>query len=387
MIKKITLLIVAIFFIGEIYSQTSYTYTGVYTGKPRFQILTKRNNAVLGIINVELFPNIALKHTRNFDSLVSKSFYDTTAFHRVIPGFMIQGGDPNSRHGAVSTWGFGQAGQPTVNAEFSAAKHVRGILSAARSSNINSATSQFFICHATAASLNGQYSVYGRVTSGIQYVDTIANAPRNTADRPLQKIEMFVTYIGTNDTIPNPPVLTTPANGATNVDTLTQAILKWAPQSDGIIYTVHFSQDSTFATGTTTLNTGNTQFVTSGLLPPNTKYFWRVMTNNGGHFSVFSPTWKFRTAAPVMDVGIKQNSLIAKQPVIYPNPSTGKFTFSNIEKGNTIEVFDISGKLILEATAKDSAILLDLEGKDKGVYTYRVTNINKEVRQGKLIVK
>lgn len=372
---------------GEIYSQTSYTYTGVYTGKPRFQILTKRNNATLGIINVELFPNIALKHTRNFDSLVSKSFYDTTAFHRVIPGFVIQGGDPNSRHGPKPTWGQGQAGQPTVNAEFSAAKHVRGILSAARSSNINSATSQFFICHAAAASLNGQYSVYGRVTSGINFVDTIVNAPRDVNDNPLVKIEMFVTYIGSNDTIPNPPNLTTPINGATNVDTLTQTFLKWNAQSDGIIYTVNFSQDSTFATGTTTLNTGNLQFVTSSVLPPNTKYYWRVMTNNGGHFSVFSPVWHFRTLAPVNDVGIKQNTKIVEQALIFPNPSSGKFTFQNIEKGNTIEVFDISGKLILETIAKDNSAVIELEGKDKGVYTYRLTNTKHEVRQGKLIVK
>ena len=73
----------------SLFAQITYTYTG----KPIFQILTKRNNAQLGIIKVELFPNIAPHHTRNFDSLVSKKFYDTTAFHRVIPGFMIQGGD------------------------------------------------------------------------------------------------------------------------------------------------------------------------------------------------------------------------------------------------------------------------------------------------------
>src|SRR4051812_41631478 len=168
--KKIILaLFVSIFCLGDVYSQVP-TYT--YTGKPRFQILTKRNNATLGIINVELFPNIAPKHTRNFDSLVSQSFYDTTAFHRVIAGFMIQGGDPNSRHGPMNTWGYGQPGQPTVNAEFSVAKHLRGILSAARSANINSATSQFFICHAAAPNLNGSYSIYGRVTSGINFVDT-----------------------------------------------------------------------------------------------------------------------------------------------------------------------------------------------------------------------
>ena len=385
MIKKITLAaLISLFTVGENYAQTP-TYT--YTGKPRFQILTKRNNATLGIINVELFPNIAPHHTRNFDSLVSKQFYDTTAFHRVIPGFMIQGGDPNSRHGPKPTWGFGQAGQPTVNAEFSAAKHVRGILSAARSSNINSATSQFFICHAAASNLNGNYSIYGRVTSGINFVDTIANAPRDANDNPLVKIEMFVTYIGSNDTIPNPPNLTTPANGATNVDTLSQVFLKWAAQSDGIIYTVNFSTDSTFATNTTTLNTGNLQYITSGALPPNTKYFWRVKTNNGGHFSAFSPVWKFTTAAPIMDVGIKQNVSSGKQPLIYPNPSTGKFTFSELEKGNTVEVFDVNGKLVYTTILKDTNIIIDLEGKDKGVYTFRISNPEQEIKTGKLIIK
>ncbi|MDO8998474.1 MAG: peptidylprolyl isomerase [Bacteroidota bacterium] len=385
MIKKITLAtLISFFTIGENFSQTA-TYT--YTGKPRFQILTKRNNATLGIINVELFPNIAPKHTRNFDSLVSKQFYDTTAFHRVIPGFMIQGGDPNSRHGPKPTWGQGQFGQPTVNAEFTAAKHVRGILSAARSSNINSATSQFFICHATAASLNGQYSVYGRVTSGINFVDTIVNAPRDANNNPLVKIEMFVTYIGSNDTIPNPPNLTSPANNAINVDTLAQVLLKWNAVSDGIIYHVDVSTDSTFAIITNSVNTGNLLFVFPSGLPSNTKYFWRVKTNNGGHFSTFSPVWRFTTIDPNYGVGIQKNTSTINYPLIYPNPSTGKFTFSDLEKGNIIEIFDITGKLILEVIAKENLTIIDLEGKEKGVYTYRISNLNKEVRQGKLILK
>lgn len=384
MIKKITLAaLISLFTIGEHVAQVTYTYTG----KPRFQILTKRNNATLGIINVELFPNIAPKHTRNFDSLVSTHFYDTTAFHRVISGFMIQGGDPNSRHGAISTWGQGQAGQPTVNAEFSAAKHLRGILSAARSSNINSATSQFFICHAAAASLNGQYSVYGRVTSGINFVDTIANAPKNANDNPLSKIEMFITYIGSNDTVPNPPTLTIPANNAINVDTTAQVQLKWLGVSDGIIYRVELSTDSTFATATTTLNTGNLLYVTPSALPRNTKYFWRVRTNNGGHFSVYSPVSRFTTTSPYAGVGIKKQTINSTQPLIYPNPSNGKFTFSDIEKGSTIEVFDISGKLIYETNTKETATVIDLEGKEKGVYTYRITNSKQEGSQGKLLIK
>src|SRR6187431_2548369 len=100
----------------------------VYTGKPTYKIDVKRAGIYIGSINIELFPNVAYHHVRNFDSLVGVHFYDTTAFHRVKPTYMIQGGDPNSRHGATSTWGYGQSGQPTVNAEFSTTKHVRGIL-------------------------------------------------------------------------------------------------------------------------------------------------------------------------------------------------------------------------------------------------------------------
>src|ERR1044071_3455603 len=119
------------------WSQSSYTFSG----KPIYEINAKRNNVSLGIIRVELFPTIAPKHVINFDSLVSFKFYDTTAFHRVIPNFMIQGGDPNSRHGPTSTWGQGQPSQPKVPAEFSPyLSHLRGTLSAARlSNNINSA--------------------------------------------------------------------------------------------------------------------------------------------------------------------------------------------------------------------------------------------------------
>ena len=199
-----------------------------------------------GITNVELFPLIAPLAVRNFDSLVSKQFYDSTAFHRVIPNFMIQGGDPNSRHGPKSTWGYGDPSQPTVNAEFSILSHQRGILSAARDANINSANSQFFICVAADTWLDGQYSIYGHVTSGMNIVDTIVNSPRDANDYPLQKIEMFVTYIGSNDTIPNTPVLLTPANGTQNVPSA--KIVTWSAVSGAIMYHLDVSVDSLFST-------------------------------------------------------------------------------------------------------------------------------------------
>ncbi len=363
--KAILTGLIALLCISENRSQTTYTYTG----KPRFQILTKRNNSVLGIINVELFPNIAPKHTRNFDSLASVQFFDTTAFHRVIPGFVIQGGDPNSRNGPISTWGQGQANQPTVNAEFSKAKHLRGTLSAARDANINSANSQFFICHAPCPSLDQQYSIYGRVTSGINFVDTIANAPRDANDVPLSKIEMFVTYIGSNDTIPNPPNLINPVTGTTGIDTLIYTQLKWQAQSDGIIYNVQYSKDSTFTTPPTyTANTGNLYHYIPAGLPSNTKYFWRVRTNNGGHFSAYSPTWNFTTKAPQSDVGLNKNIDVVSTITIYPNPSKGKFDLKNIEKGSSIELIDVSGKKIFETICKENSVIVDLSGKENGVY-------------------
>jgi peptidyl-prolyl cis-trans isomerase B (cyclophilin B) len=385
MARKITLSIIISFFCLELVNAQS-TSTSTYTGKPMFQIVTKRNNNTLGTTVVELFPTIAPKHTRNFDSLVSVQFYDTTAFHRVIPGFMIQGGDPNSRHGAQSTWGQGDPNQPTVNAEFSAAKHVRGTLSAARDQNINSANSQFFICVAPASWLNGQYSVYGRVLSGMNYVDTIVNAPRDANDCPLQKIEMFVTYVGSNDSVPNPPVLLTPTNMAQGIDTASQVVLKWNKVSDGILYYFEMSTDSTFATIDKSLTTGNLIYATSGgFLPPSTTYYWRVKTNNGGHYSAFSPVWRFTTKTP--DVGIRKNTIDKNLITVFPNPGTGKFTFKDLEKGSLIEILDITGRTVSLTTSKDTDAVVDIEGREKGVYMYKITTPADVIYTGKLIVK
>ena len=136
-----------------------------------------------GEIDVRFFPDKAPNHVKNFIDLAESGFYNGIKFHRVIPGFMIQGGDPNTKSGDPSTWGSG--GSPNkLKAEFNDIKHVRGILSAARTADPNSASSQFFIMVATAPSLDNQYSVFGQVIRGMEVADKIVNAPRNANDRP-----------------------------------------------------------------------------------------------------------------------------------------------------------------------------------------------------------
>lgn len=136
-----------------------------------------------GTISLEFYPEVAPKHVRNFIELARSGFYDGTNFHRVIPGFMIQGGDPNTRNANRSEWGTGGS-EHTLAPEFSTLLHDRGILSMARSSDPASARSQFFICVAQAYFLNGQYTVFGKVLSGMDVVDTIVNARRNERDQP-----------------------------------------------------------------------------------------------------------------------------------------------------------------------------------------------------------
>ena len=361
------------------YAQFGHSQSRTFTGKPVYQILTKRAGVYLGTTTVELFPNIAPLAVRNFDSLVSVSFFDSTAFHRVIPGFMIQGGDPNSKHGPRSTWGLGDPAQPTVNAEFSAAKHVRGILSAARDTSINSANSQFFICVAPAPWLNGQYSIYGHVTSGMNFVDTIVSAPRDSVDNPYLKIEMFVTYLGSNDSVPNAPLLNLPVSGSYSASTARS--LKWFAVSDGIIYHVQVSTDSTFATCYKSLDVGTNSYTVTGLTMSN-RYYWRVMTNNGGHNSSYSTVWHFN----VSGVGIESYTENDKINVS-PNPSKSQFLFSDLEKESTIEICDIAGKLVYTTISKGASQTIDLTGKEKGIYFYKVINTEQQVKQGKIILQ
>ena len=136
-----------------------------------------------GQINIRFFPDVAPNHVKNFIDLAKKGFYDGTKFHRVIPGFMIQGGDPNTISGDPNSWGTGGAEQH-VNAEFNSVSHKRGIVSMARSQSPNSASSQFFIVVADSPFLDRQYSVFGQVTQGMDVADKIVAAPRGASDRP-----------------------------------------------------------------------------------------------------------------------------------------------------------------------------------------------------------
>ena len=143
-----------------------------------------------GNISFNLLPDLAPEHVRNFVKLANEGFYDGTLFHRVIPGFMIQGGDPNTKDPNMkSQWGMGGPGY-TINAEFNSRSHLRGIVSMARSTDPNSAGSQFFIMHANNTGLDHQYSVFGEVTEGLDVVDKIANLQRDQNDCPLENAKM-----------------------------------------------------------------------------------------------------------------------------------------------------------------------------------------------------
>ena len=163
--------------------------------RPQFLMKVSQSGKELGEILLELCPDIAPKHVANFEKLVADGSYNGTAFHRVIPNFMIQGGDPNSKNKPRNTWGMGDPSQTTVPAEFNETHHGRGILSAARTPDPNSATSQFFICVADAGFLDRQYTVYGEVLKGMDVADKIVNSKRDGADNPLEKIEMTITKV------------------------------------------------------------------------------------------------------------------------------------------------------------------------------------------------
>jgi len=161
-----------------------------------------------GDIILEFYPDIAPKHVESFMTHAKNGYYDSTTFHRVIPGFMIQGGDPNSKnedrrmHGtgghAGIYYGIGDENNSEswmLPAEFSSTPHNRGILSMARAQSPNSAGSQFFICVADAHFLDNNYTVFGKVLKGMDVADQIVNSSRDKGDNPLERIEMNIKIV------------------------------------------------------------------------------------------------------------------------------------------------------------------------------------------------
>ena len=144
-------------------------------------------------IEIELMPEAAPKTCENFEALVKRGFYDGLIFHRVIPGFMIQGGDPlgNGMGGAEENI----VGEFSANGYNNPIKHTRGVISMARAFDPNSASSQFFIMHADAPHLDGQYAAFGKVVSGMNAVDEIASIPTDYNDRPKMAMRMKRVYV------------------------------------------------------------------------------------------------------------------------------------------------------------------------------------------------
>jgi len=151
---------------------------------PRTALITLEKG---GEIAIEFFPADAPKTVENFVTLAKKGFYDGLKFHRVVPGFVVQGGDPKGD-------GTGGPGYQ-IKAEFNDTPHQRGVLSMARSQNPDSAGSQFFICVAESSFLDRQYSAFGRVVRGMEVADKIVGAPRDARDNPKERVDMKVRIV------------------------------------------------------------------------------------------------------------------------------------------------------------------------------------------------
>ena len=172
---------------------------------PTFKI-TMENGAVM---EGELYPEIAPQSVYNFIDLANHNFYDGLIFHRVIPGFMIQGGCPDGT--GMGGPGYCIKGEFFYNGIKNELKHKRGILSMARAQSPNSAGSQFFVMHADARHLDGQYAAFGKVTSGLEVIDAIAGVATNAQDRPLEEQKIASITVDTHgETYPEPKKLQDP---------------------------------------------------------------------------------------------------------------------------------------------------------------------------------
>jgi cyclophilin family peptidyl-prolyl cis-trans isomerase len=177
--------------VSDVLSNQSFLQDNIRSNETVNQ--SSENNTALiettqGPIKIEFYPDVAPNHVKNFQELASKGFYDEIIFHRIVPGFVLQAGDPNTKNSSMSrdTWGTGGPGY-TINQEFNSLPHERGIVSMARMLDPNSAGSQFFIVLNNSKFLDGQYTVFGKVTEGMEVVDKIANVTTNSIDQPINQ--------------------------------------------------------------------------------------------------------------------------------------------------------------------------------------------------------
>jgi peptidyl-prolyl cis-trans isomerase B (cyclophilin B) len=197
--KKL-LIVIMILSIGLLGAQSSFAQQPTKKFTPREIKRMAATRAIIetkfGNMTLRFFPDVAPGHVKNFIDLAGNGFYNGTIFHRVIPGFMIQGGDPISKDPTRrNEYGRGGPGY-TINAEFNNRPHKRGALSMARMNDPNSAGSQFFICFQMdprqQAVLDGHYTVFGVVVSGMEVADKIASLPRDPRDNPNERVEIKV---------------------------------------------------------------------------------------------------------------------------------------------------------------------------------------------------
>lgn len=294
-------------------------------GKPQYKIRNERAGVYIGDITIELFPIIAPKHVANFDSLVTVKMYDSTAWHRVVPDFVIQGGDPNSKHGSRDTWGYGDPSQATVPAEFSNASHLTGIIGAARDEDVNSATSQFYINTADNTGLDRRYTVYGRVVDGMDVVYDIESSPRDANDNPNDKIEMFITKLGMNTAVPGIPVLTEPADGAIAVEE--DVRLKWQYVDGAVLYNLIIASDINFSHIVYADSFGVRQpeefAIAQNIELGQKTYYWKVCANNGGFYGGYSEVRSFTTT-------IETPVLVSPQANSVDVPRNTKFEWQSV---------------------------------------------------------
>jgi len=293
------------------------------TGKPQYVIRTEQNGVDFGTFTIELFPLIAPLHSAYFDSLVNISFFDSTAFHRVVPDFVIQGGDPNSKHLPRDTWGEGDSTQATILAEFSAVSHLRGIIGAARDTDINSASSQFYVNVSDNEFLDSNYTAFGRVVEGMDIVDSIVSVPRDANDNPIDKIEMFVTKGISTNRIPSVPVITYPTNMGNGV--IVGDTLRWTADEDAVEFTIQISKHENFDSLYLDTKVGKTFYRISYLELGNIKYYWRIKANNGGNISDFTTTQTFFSSikAPVLLSPVMNEDSVSVTPRLEWAPVDG----------------------------------------------------------------